>query len=146
MSVSPALLEAAERDPLAAIDSVNAFSHSTMAGKPSYPGPGSWLHGANRALMRRVQARDPHVSVFVNDFRACDRYQGGIVAAAKVACPTTLILGTRDQMTLPGKSGDLARALHADVAMLPAGHALMSEAPDAVLDAIRTALAERVAA
>ena len=28
-----------------AIDIVNPFSHSTLAGKPSYPGPGTWLHG-----------------------------------------------------------------------------------------------------
>ena len=53
MAVSPALLDAARDDPLAAIDSVNAFSHSTLAAKPSYPGPGTWLHGANRVLMRR---------------------------------------------------------------------------------------------
>ena len=55
MEVSPALLEGARADVAAAIDSVNAFSHSNLAAKPSHPGPGTWLHGANRALMRRVQ-------------------------------------------------------------------------------------------
>ncbi len=54
MAVSKALLDSARTDPLAAIDAVNVFSHSTFAPKPSYPGPGSWLHGGNRALMRRV--------------------------------------------------------------------------------------------
>jgi len=56
MAVSPALLEAGEHDPFAAIDSVNALSISTMAGKPSYPGPGVWLHGADRILARPIEA------------------------------------------------------------------------------------------
>jgi pimeloyl-ACP methyl ester carboxylesterase len=140
MAVAPALLDSAARDPLAAIDSVNVFSHSTIAGKPSYPGPGTWLHGANRALMRRVQAGGQAGNVFLVDFRACDRYGAGIEAAAKVACPATLILGARDQMTLPSRSGELARALKAAVVTLAAGHALMTEAPDALLGALRDAL------
>ncbi len=56
MAVSSALLDTARDAPLRAIDMVNAYSHSTFAGKPAYPGPGTWLHGAARALMRRVQA------------------------------------------------------------------------------------------
>jgi pimeloyl-ACP methyl ester carboxylesterase len=57
MRVSSALLDTAARQPLAAIDQVVAFSHTTLAAKPSYPGPGAWLHGASRALMRQVLAR-----------------------------------------------------------------------------------------
>lgn len=140
MAVSAALLDAAARDPLAAIDSVNAWSHSTIAGKPSYPGPGSWLHGSNRALMRRVQACDPAVNLFLGDFRACDRYAGGLDAAAKVRCPVTFVLGARDQMTSPGKAGELAQALNADTAVLPAGHALMTEAPEELLALVRAAV------
>src|SRR6185369_3899484 len=56
MKVSPALLDTALNAPLKAIDMVNAFSISSHATKPGYPGPGMWLHGANRALMRRMQA------------------------------------------------------------------------------------------
>ena len=41
MEVSPALLDdRAHTTRMAAIDIVNAFSHSTLAAKPSYPGPG----------------------------------------------------------------------------------------------------------
>lgn len=51
MTVSPALLEAArEREP-EAIALVNAWSHSTLAAKPSSPGPGFWLRGMNQRLM-----------------------------------------------------------------------------------------------
>ena len=140
MKVSEALLETARTAPLKAIDMVNVFSHSGMAAKPSYPGPGTWLHGANRALMRRVQAGQTAVNLFHHDFGVCDRYAGGLEAAAKVACPVSLVLGERDQMTQPRQSADIARALKAKVHTVGAGHALMTEAPDAVLSALREAL------
>ena len=140
MAVSQALLDTGERDPLAAIDSVNAFSHSTMAGKPSVPGPGTWLHGAGRMLMRRVQSHGGG-NLFVNDFGACNRYRGGLEAAARVTCPATLVLGERDQMTLPKTTASLAAALRARTHRLPAGHAIMSEVPDLLLAALRQALA-----
>ena len=140
MKVSAAMLETARERPLQAIDMVNAFSHSGWAAKPSYPGPGMWLHGASRALMRRVQAGQREVNLFHHDFGVCDRYAGGLDAAAKVTCPATLILGDRDQMTSPRLARPLAAALRAQVVAVPAGHALMAEAPDAVLAALRGAL------
>jgi pimeloyl-ACP methyl ester carboxylesterase len=142
MTVSPALLASARDDPFAAIDSVNAFSHSTLAGKPSYPGPGMWLHGANRALMRRVQSAGRGRNTFLGDFEACNRYAGGLAAASRVTCPTTLILGERDQMTGPKQAAAIAAALRARTVTLAAGHALMTEAPDALLAALRGALGD----
>jgi len=66
MKVSAALLQGARDDVAAAIDSVTAFSHASLAAKPSHPGPGTWLHGANRALMRRMpgshEQRQPNAS------------------------------------------------------------------------------------
>ena len=146
MPVSAALLTAARETPLQAIDMVNAFSVSTHASKPSYPGPGAWLHGGNRALMRQLQARALQrdgINLFAHDFGVCDRYAGGLQAAAQVRCPATLVLGARDQMTQPKSTRELAAALRATVAMVPAGHALMAEAPDAVLNALRSALTTR---
>lgn len=142
MKVSQALLDTAREAPLEAIDRVNALSHSTLAAKPSYPGPGTWLHGANRTLMRRVQARfAPHGNLFLHDFTLCDRYAHGLEAAAAVRCPVTLLLGARDQMTAPAGAAALAQALRARTVNLPCGHSLMQEAPDAVLNALRAALA-----
>jgi pimeloyl-ACP methyl ester carboxylesterase len=141
MKVSEALLSTAREAPLKAIDMVNAFSHSTLAAKPSYPGPGTWLHGANRALMRRVQAGQRELNLFEHDFRICDAYANGLQAAAKVQCPVTFVLGERDQMTAPKATREIAAALSARVLTVPAGHALMQEAPDEVLNALRTALA-----
>ena len=140
MKVSEALLKTAATMPERAIDMVNTFSISTLAAKPSSPGPGTWLHGGTRALMRQTQARYAQPSrggnLFVIDFRACDRYGGGQHAARRVRCPVRFVLGAKDLMTVPKTAADLARALKADIVTLPAGHSMMAEAPDAVLDAL----------
>ena len=141
MKVSEALLTMAREAPQKAIDRVNALSHSTFSAKPSYPGPGAWLHGAGRALMRRMQAGQPTLNLFEHDFRVCDAYDQGLQAASKLRCPASLVLGARDQMTPPKAACALAQALRANVLTVPAGHALMQEAPDPVLNALRTALA-----
>jgi pimeloyl-ACP methyl ester carboxylesterase len=129
---------------LKAIDMVNALSISSIASKPGNPGPGSWLHGSHRALMRRMQAlaqqRDG-LNLFVHDFGVCDRYASGLRAAASVRCPVHCILGERDQMTQPKAARELTTALKARVVTLPVGHWLMAEAPDGVLQALRDALA-----
>lgn len=141
MRVAPALLQTAEQDPEAAMRMVNAFSHSTHAAKPGYPGPGAWLHGGNMALMRRTQAGYPQGNLFALDFKLCDGYEGGLDAAAKVTCPVTFISGSRDSMTPPKAAAALAAALKPSVHTLPCGHALMAEDPDGVLRALRAALA-----
>ena len=140
MKVSEALLGTAREAPLRAIDMVNALSISTLASKPSYPGPGMWVHGSNRALMRNQQAASREVNLFEHDFKLCDAYAGGAAAMAKVECPTTLITGARDQMTPPKATRELAAALKAKVVTVPAGHHMMAEAPDEVLAGLRGAL------
>jgi pimeloyl-ACP methyl ester carboxylesterase len=143
MKVSPVLLSTAEEAPLKAIEMVNAFSHSTLAAKPSAPAPGFWLHGGNRALMRRLQAAyaaQGHGNLFHQDFLACDGYARGLDAASQVRCPARLILGATDQMTPPRATDGLATALQCDKVILPAGHSLMGEAPDGVLNGISSFL------
>ena len=140
MKVSDTLFSTARESPMKAIDMVNALSFSTTAGKPSFPGPGTWLHGANRMLMRRMQAARSDLNLFLHDFGVCDRYAHGMEAAAKVRCPVHVILGERDQMTLPRSAREIAQALRARIVTLPGGHALMQELPDAVLNALGDAL------
>ncbi|MDT8997794.1 alpha/beta hydrolase [Paucibacter sp. APW11] len=141
MKVSEALLNTSREAPLQAMDMVNTFSHSSTAAKPSYPGPGAWLHGGNRQLMRRMQAGYADGNLFEHDFKVCDSYAGGIEAAARVACPVGFVLGERDAMTSPKQSQQLAELLKARVHKIAAGHSLMTEAPDQVLNALRTLLA-----
>ena len=146
MPVGEALLRTARESPLQAIDMVNAFSISSTASKPGLPGPGTWLHGANRALMRRLQAQAQQrlgINLFEHDFSVCNAYQDGLAAAQRVACPSTLVLGALDQMTLPKAAQPVAAALKAQVVTLRAGHHLMAEAPDGVLAAFRAALQGR---
>ena len=137
MPVPTALLELGKTDTLAAIDRVVIYSFSTLAPKPAYPGPGVWLRGACRALMRQVlvHGRDP--LLFHTDFSACNNYNNGLAAAAQVRCPAHLVLGIADQMTLLRGASALATALKATVDRLPAGHFMMQECPDGVLNALR---------
>lgn len=140
MVVSDQLLAAAVAAPNDAIDLVNGFSFSSIAAKPSYPGPGSWLHGGNRALMQRLQARQTGTNLFVRDFSACHAYSNGLEAARAVTCPSTLVLGDDDRMTVPSAANGLIDALKPTVVRIKAGHSLMAESPDAVLAALQTAL------
>lgn len=145
MKVSPALLQTALEAPLKAIDMVCAFSIGSLASKPGAPGPGFWLHGGSRALMRRLQASYAHAghgNLFHHDFGVCDRYAGAPGAAAQLRCPVTMVLGSRDAMTLPKQTAALREATRAAVVTLRSGHSLMGEVPDGVLQALRQALAD----
>ena len=139
MKVSDVLLGTARDDPVRAIAMVNAFSHSSLASKPSYPGPGAWLRGGASALMHRTQ-QGGEGNLFEHDFRVCDAYANGLEAAARVSCPAHLIVGTRDVMTPAKATKELATVLRATVTRVVSGHALMQEAPDAVLNAMRQAI------
>ncbi len=138
MKVSPALLEASVKAPEKAIHMVNVFSHSTLCPPPSSLGPGTWLYGGSRALMRRMLASNAETNVFHAGFKACDSYAGGEQAMAAVHCPTLFLVGRHDQMTPPKAARALAsHARLAQIVEVNAGHALMSEAPDEVLLALR---------
>jgi pimeloyl-ACP methyl ester carboxylesterase len=141
MPVPPLLLDLGRTDVHAAIDRVVTFSFSTLAAKPSYPGPGVWLRGAGRRLMRMVMAHGDDPLLFHTDFSACNDYRDGLAAAARVRCPAHLVLAEADQMTLPKNARAVAEALKATVHRVPGGHYLMQESPDAVLNALRKALA-----
>jgi len=141
MAVSAALLALARDDPAQAIDQVTGWSHAGLAAKPSFPGPGMWLHGSTRQLMRRMQAGCPDTNLFHHEFSVCDRYRGGEAAAARVTCPVHLVLARADQMTLPRAAREIGRTLQARVHWVEGGHNLMPEAPEATLAALRAALA-----
>jgi pimeloyl-ACP methyl ester carboxylesterase len=140
MAVSDALLDAALNREPEAIAMVNQWSHSTLSAKPSCPGPGFWLHGMNQRLMERVSAAG-EPGLFHTDFTACNAYTDGLARAAQVRCPVRLIVGRRDAMTPPRAAQALGQAfaeasVPVDTVTLEAGHALMTEQPDATLDAL----------
>ena len=139
MKVSAALLDASLNQPMKAIDMVNTYSHSMLAPPPSALGPGTWLYGGSRALMKRVLAGNTTVNLFHTGFKACDDYTGGEAAMAQVKCPVLFILGHDDQMTPPRAAQALVdRCANGKVVLLKAGHQLMTEAPDGVLFALKS--------
>ncbi len=133
MRVSPDLLEATKSKESDAHAMINAWSHSACAHYPSNPGPGFWVIGGNLRLMQRQKPGVLHA-----DFAACDGYKAGFERAAQVKCPALFLLGARDAMT-PARAGrDLARAVPNStvVTLASAGHNLMGEKPDEVLDTL----------
>lgn len=136
MRVSDALLEAARTEQDAAIDMVAAWSHASWLPGPSTAGPGISVINTARRLMQRMAARGAP-QLFHTDFAACNAYANGETAAASVACPTLFVQGMKDMMTPPRSTKLLTDALrHGKIVTVDAGHAMMSEAPDAVLDAL----------
>ncbi|MCC2955473.1 alpha/beta hydrolase [Massilia sp. IC2-477] len=136
MKVSDTLLQTARDDEEAAIDMVNAWSHSSIAHKPSCPGPGFSVMGGARRLMQRMSARNP-AQLFYTDFAACNSYAEGEAAASAVRCPVLFVFGKKDVMTPPRSTKLLTAAMaHGTIVHVDAGHQMMAEAPDAVLDAL----------
>lgn len=138
MKVSPALIQAAQDDPEAALKMINLFSRSSLA-SPS--GAGAWVYGAGMALGRRVLQGNRQANVLHRGFVACDRYSGGEDAMARITCPALFILGEKDQMTPPRAAQSLINAGRAhgkqvQLASLPVGHHQMSEAPQQTLQAM----------
>ncbi len=146
MPVSPALLETSLNEPMKAIAMVNTFSHSMLAPPPSALGPGTWLYGGSKALMRRIQASNTRVNLFHTGFTACNDYKQGLAGIKHTSAAMLFVVGKSDQMTPPKAAMSLvneAKAQGKDVKVvtLEAGHSLMTEAPDGVLMALKVFLA-----
>lgn len=133
MRVSPELLEATRSNEPLAQDMVNIWSHLAYAQYPSNPGPGFWVIGENLRLMQRQKPGVMHV-----DFVACNAYDGGVEAAAKVSCPALFLLARRDSMTPVRAAQDFAKSVTGSrtVIIEGSGHNMMGEKPDEVLDAL----------
>ena len=133
MPVSDELLAAAQADDHVAYELINGWSFSAAKQMGGNRLPGVWMTGNAMRLMERTPPGMLHA-----DLAACHAYAGGLEAAPRVRCPALLLVGTRDLMAPPRAAKDLAAALpDARTQTLPGcGHAMMAEAPDAVLDAL----------
>ncbi len=134
MPVSNTLLDAAKNDEQRAIAMINTWSHSPHGTIGGNTVPGIWLLGTSRRLMERQLP-----GVLHNDLSACNAYGHGMEAAAALACPVLIVSGSRDMMTHPKAAAKLAAVIKdvRSVSLEGAGHALMAEQPDAVLDSLR---------
>jgi pimeloyl-ACP methyl ester carboxylesterase len=134
MVVGAELLNAAEANQHASVDMVSLWGLGPTATIGGNRAPGLWmLGGAQRVL----EASGP--GVLFNDLRACNDYQDGAAAAARVTAPATVILGGRDLMTPPKAGRALAALLPRarTVVLEGTGHLMMAERPDEVLAALR---------
>jgi pimeloyl-ACP methyl ester carboxylesterase len=137
MPVSEVLLAAAKADDHVAFELINGWSHSAPRQLGGNRVPGLWMTGSAMRLMERTPP-----GALYTDLLACNAYADGLDAAGRVRCPALLVLGERDLMA-PVKSAQALAAGLGDgrvVTLAGAGHAMMAEQPDAVLDALRTFL------
>lgn len=135
MPVHPDLIAAAENDPALACEMIVDWAHGARGRVGGNPAPGLWIAHTARRLIDRAGAS----GVLAQDLKACDSWGGGAEMAAKVACPTLVILGAEDRMT-PAKAGHALAGMikGAETAVLPeCGHMMMVEQPDLTLDRLR---------
>ena len=137
MQVGEAFLAAARDDSPAAFDMETVWGHARNSLLSQSPVPGTSLLGAARQLNARATAGVQHA-----DLQACHSYRPPVEAIRALDVPTLVVAAKRDQMTA-FKSGEaLARQIPgAAFVALDAGHAMLSEAPRATLDALRSFLA-----
>ncbi len=133
MGVHPELLDHATNDLPAAAALMAAWGHSKGAHVGQNPTPGLWMTSGARALVERSKP-----GVLRTDFEACMAYKDSVETAAKVSCPTTVLVGHADKMTPRKAAMKVVEALSSpEVIDLPeVGHQMMTEEPRIIRQAI----------
>ena len=137
MPVSDALLDAAEANDHQAMQMANQWSHSSGGLLGGHAVPGMTLYrGALRLLHRTPKG------VYHKDLSACNAYENGDSATVNIIAPSLVLMGEEDKMTAPRASQKVVDRLNgAMVVRLPkAGHSMLSEAPNQVLNALSSFL------
>ncbi len=133
MPVGDAFLAAAlDRSP-AALDMEAVWGHSRQAQLMQSAVPGTTLLGASRSLNERSRPGALRAAL-----EACNAYRPSMEAVRALRVPTLVVAGRRDQMTQAKAGKALAAEIPgAKLAMLDAGHSMMSEAPRQLLHELR---------
>lgn len=131
MPVSAELLQSAKHDEHAAVEMLTLWGHSRAAQLGGNATPGMWMMGGGQRLLERAAP-----GAIYADLKACNDYVNGLESAKRLSCHALLILGGRDSMTPTRSAMAVAKAIpDAETVILErAGHALLSERPDPVLD------------
>ncbi|MGE0254928.1 MAG: alpha/beta fold hydrolase [Alphaproteobacteria bacterium] len=138
IAVHADLVAAAKDDPALAIELITEWGFGREARLGGNTAPGMWMAGGGRRLIAAAPA-----GALAADLVACDTWEGGPDAAAKVVCPTLLLAGGADRMTPPRAGETLAKAIAgARMEVFPdTGHMIMVERPNETTDAIHRFLA-----
>jgi len=131
MPVHPDLLNAAEANEHLAFDLVSSWSHTRTAHTGGHQTPGLWMMGSTVRLLERSRP-----GVLHNDLAACNAYDTALDRAAEITAPTLVLMGEHDMMTRPEGAALLADAIPGSTSVIvpAAGHMVMVERPDAVID------------
>jgi pimeloyl-ACP methyl ester carboxylesterase len=137
MPVSGAILDACKNNDHAAFDMLTQYGLSKRHQYGGNRSSGIWMVGSSLRLYERSQ---PGALYF--DMNACNEYQNGLESASAVECPVLMVLGSEDRLTPVRGTGPLQEAFHQpEVSVIQgAGHTLMMEAPNALLDALHRVL------
>jgi pimeloyl-ACP methyl ester carboxylesterase len=137
MPVSDAILNAAESNDHAAFDMLTQWGFGKRHQFGGNRNSGIWMIGNT---LRLYEQSGP--GVLFHDMRACNDYTTGTEQAAKINCPTLMILGAEDRLTPVRSTRALQEAIPAPIVeVLPeTGHTIMVEAPNAMLDALHRVL------
>ncbi len=138
MGVGEALLSAARNNEHAAIEMINMYGHGFGSRIGNNPISGINIYNTMEVLLERADD-----GVLFTDLNACNEYTNGQTAAQTLAgnVQATVISGDSDFMT-PTKLGmQIAEQLQATFTLLDdCGHMMMSEKPEATLQAMKRAL------
>jgi pimeloyl-ACP methyl ester carboxylesterase len=137
MPVSDAILDASAANDHAAFDMLTQWGYSKRHLYGGNLNPGMWMVGGTLRLYERSRP-----GVLNADMTACNNFQAGLERAAAVQCPVLAVLGREDRLTPVRGTRDLMAALpQPDIRVLDgAGHTLMVEATNPLLDALRSTL------
>lgn len=131
MPVHPDLLAAAAADDHLALELMTSWTHSRAAHTGGHPTPGLWMMGSSMRLLQRAKPGLLH-----KDLAACDAYLTASEYAKQIAVPVLVLMGERDLMTRPQAAAPLAEQFpNSRTVIVPgAGHMVMIEEPDVVID------------
>ena len=136
MPVGQALLDAAAANAQAAVDMIAIFSHSYQSQLGHNSVPGISVQNSSMALLERARP-----GVLHTDLAACNAYSGGEQAALAYGKSCTIIAGRHDKMTPLKAATALSQLYDARLCVLEnCGHMMMSEQPEATLQAMRQCL------
>ena len=140
MKVHPDLLDDTLNNKPRAEDFIVAFTHAPATRLGGAPTPGNWMLGSATALLGACGE-----AVLHRDFQVCHQWDGAPFAE-KVHCPTLVVNGNRDRMTLLRVVKTLTETIKdARLEVLDGiGHMVQTEAPRQFLKLLRTFLSARV--
>lgn len=137
MPVSDAILDAAAANDHAAFNMLTEYGYSKRHLYGGNSNPGMWMVGSTLRLFERSRPGVLHA-----DMNACNKYLAGLERASTVQCPVLAVLGKADRLTPVRSTQPLLDALPSPRVRIVegSGHTLMVEAPNALLDALKTIL------